>query len=256
MFLHLKGSLQNIRDFYLASDGFRLTWSYNHSGQLLPLGIITLNRVADLRRVGGLRYNFDTEHPTLLDIESVDSVTNPVKEEKRASSGNQSTGSSSADKGGTQTAMPEQPQFGLRWKIFELDGCEGAGKACLVFPPKSEGAQVDDTGNIHVELIPPEPQVWFLDRAFEWHFLAPNFPTYFRMMLVHLGLPQWQMRFTSMGPPPGSLQLMTLLAPHLLQDKDKEDEEHYPVQTIDPAVFKIRNRSRKSAEKSRGERIL
>ena len=30
----------------------------------------------------------------------------------------------------------------LRWKIFELDGCDGAGKACLVFPPKSEGAQV------------------------------------------------------------------------------------------------------------------
>ena len=31
-----------------------------------------------------------------------------------------------------------------RWKIFELDGCEGTGKACLVFPPKSEGAQVVD----------------------------------------------------------------------------------------------------------------
>ena len=87
-----------------------------------------------------------------------------------------------------------------RWKIFELDGCEGAGKACLVFPPKSEGAQVrkskgaqernkrgsgrinkikgeimmkfvvllfwnvqkvDETGNLHMELIPPEPQVIF-----------------------------------------------------------------------------------------------
>ena len=62
-------------------------------------------------------------------------------------------------------AVREPPQFGLRsahmisslrsflhtldifshetrWKIFELDGCEGTGKACLVFPPKSEGAQV------------------------------------------------------------------------------------------------------------------
>ena len=29
-------------------------------------------RVADLRRVGGMRYNFDTELPTLLDIEAVD----------------------------------------------------------------------------------------------------------------------------------------------------------------------------------------
>ena len=60
---------------------------------------------------------------------------------------------------------------------FTIDGCDGAGKVCLVFPPKSEGAQVDDTGNIHLELAPPEPQVWLLDRAFEWHFLASNFPT-------------------------------------------------------------------------------
>ena len=50
---------------------------------MLSLGNMTLNRVADLRRVGGLRYNFDTEQPTLLDIESVDCVT----EDKRNSSG-------------------------------------------------------------------------------------------------------------------------------------------------------------------------
>ena len=89
----------------------------------------------------------------------------------------------------------------MRWKIFELDACDGAGKVCLVFPPKSEGATLDEAGNIHLEISPPEPQVWFLDKAFEWHFLAANFPTYFRMMLVHLGLPLWQMRFTSMGLP-------------------------------------------------------
>ena len=53
----------------------------------------------------------------------------------------------------------QQPQFGLRWKIFELDGCDGTGRACLVFPPKAEGAAVDEIGNIHVEFIPPEPQV-------------------------------------------------------------------------------------------------
>ena len=119
---------------------------------------MTLNRVADLRRVGGLRYNFDTEHPTLLDIETVDSVRETEKAER------------------------EMPQFGLKWKIFELNGCDGAGKVCLVFPPKAEGSQVDDTGNLHVDIVPPEPQVWFLDRAFEWHFLAQDFPTYFRQL--------------------------------------------------------------------------
>ena len=154
----------------------------------------------------------------------------------------------------TEPCQSEHPQFGLRWKIFELDGCEGAGKVCLVFPPRSDGAQIDESGNIHVDLTPPDPQVWFLDRAFEWHYLACNFPTYFRMMLVHLGLPLWQMRFTSMGLPPGARQLMMLLAPHLLQDpannKDSEADK-FPVQTIDPAVFKMRNRSRKSPEKSK-----
>ena len=81
----------------------------------------------------------------MLDIESVDSVTIPVKEEKRGSNGSgaSSAGNTSGhDKNGGQVATPEPPQFGLKWKIFELDGCEGAGKACLVFPPKSEGAQV------------------------------------------------------------------------------------------------------------------
>ena len=30
-------------------------------------------------KVGGLRYNFDTEQPTLLDIESIDNVTDVEK---------------------------------------------------------------------------------------------------------------------------------------------------------------------------------
>ena len=139
----------------------------------------------------------------------------------------------------------------MRWKIFELDGCDGAGKVCLVFPPKCEGAQLDDAGNIHLELSPPEPQVWFLDKAFEWHFLAANFPTYFRMMLVHLGLPLWQMRFTSMGMPQGAQQLIRLLAPHLLKDRSEEEEDKWPIQTIDPSVFKMRSRNRKSPEKNK-----
>ena len=52
------------------------------------------------------------------------------------------------------------------------------------------------------DLTPTMPQVWYLDRAYEWHFLAPNFTTYFRMMIYHLGLPQWQLLFTPNGPTP------------------------------------------------------
>ena len=45
-------------------------------------------------------------------------------------------------------------------------------------------------------------KVWYLDRAYDWHYLAPNFTAYFRMMLVHLGLPQWHLLLTPIGPTP------------------------------------------------------
>ncbi len=58
-----------------------------------------------------------------------------------------------------------KPQFGLRWKMFELDGCSGNGRVCLVFPPKPDPPPVDDaTGLIHLDVVPPTPQVWYLDR--------------------------------------------------------------------------------------------
>lgn len=30
-------------------------------------------------------------------------------------------------------------------------------------------------------------QIWFLDSSFQWHFLAPSFSHYYRMMLYHFG---------------------------------------------------------------------
>ena len=86
--------------------------------------------------------------------------------------------------------------------MFELYAMEGSGRVCLVFPPKPDPPPMDGSGGIQLDLTPTMPQVWFLDRGYEWHYLAPNFTTYFRMMLYHLGLPQWQLLFTPMGPTP------------------------------------------------------
>jgi tubulin polyglutamylase complex subunit 2 len=149
-----------------------------------------INRIGDLRRVAGLRHRFDTEQPTLLDLEVVNN-------RNRARSGSPSSTSSTV-----ATSPTLKPQFGLRWKMFELDSCFGNGRVCLVFPPKPDPPPIDDSGMIQIDVVPPTPQVWYLDRAFDWHFLAPNFHTYFRMMLVHLGLPQWQALFTPFGPTP------------------------------------------------------
>lgn len=44
--------------------------------------------------------------------------------------------------------------------------------------------------------------IWFLDRSLYWHYLTPSFTTYYRLMITHLGLPEWQYNFTPYGPSP------------------------------------------------------
>ena len=77
----------------------------------------------------------------------------------------------------------------------------------------------------------------------------------FSNFLVHLGLPLWQLRFTSMGLPPGANQLIMLLAPHLLKNKNDKEDDKYPIQSIDPTVFKMRNRNRKSMDKNKADKF-
>jgi hypothetical protein len=181
----------------------------------LPLGNITINRIADLRRIAGMRHRFDTEQPTLTDLEVINS-------REKCATINTTTGATPI--GGATAAAnttPEnatsnmlsgiviKPQFNSRWKMFELDATEGNGRICLIFPPKPDPPPMGDSGSIQLDLTPTMPQVWFLDRAYDWHFLAPNFSTYFRMMLVHLGLPQWQLLFTPIGPTPWAKVLIS-----------------------------------------------
>lgn len=61
-----------------------------------------------------------------------------------------------------------------------------------------------------------QPQVWFQDLSGRWNFLASTFIEYFRMMVVHLGLPNWQYRFTRYGLDPVSKQWFRLISPERL----------------------------------------
>ena len=60
-----------LKDFYLATDGFKLTWNYKVSNELISLGNMTINRIADLKRVAGIRHRFDTEQPTITNLEII-----------------------------------------------------------------------------------------------------------------------------------------------------------------------------------------
>jgi len=41
--------------------------------------------------------------------------------------------------------------------------------------------------------------IWLLDRALRWHYMAPTFINYYCQMMIHIGLPQWQFAFTDVG---------------------------------------------------------
>ena len=63
---------------------------------------------------------------------------------------------------------------------------------------------------------PRDPEVWFQDLSCTWFFLAKNFTDYFRLLIMHLGLPRWQYAFTSVGLDPAAKQWFRFLSPERL----------------------------------------
>lgn len=51
-------------------------------------------------------------------------------------------------------------------------------------------------------VVAQQSEIWFLDRSLCWHFLTATFTSYYRLMITHLGLPEWQYAFTPYGPSP------------------------------------------------------
>ncbi|XP_065172387.1 LOW QUALITY PROTEIN: uncharacterized protein [Atheta coriaria] len=94
------------------------------------------------------------------------------------------------------------------------------------------------------------PTIWVTTGPQEFYFLSDDFRTYFRMLLVHIGIPGWQLLFTPQGVPQWAENLLIqLLVPHLIQPgrrqstKSKEKEitqEHFeiPVNRLDLTLFK------------------
>ena len=52
-----------------------------------------INRIGDLRRVAGLRHRFDTEHPTLLDLEVINNRDSKSGNAPKTGASNPATGS-------------------------------------------------------------------------------------------------------------------------------------------------------------------
>lgn len=129
--------------------------------------------------------------------------------------------------------MPAAPHFDARSRIFELDSCGGNGKVCLVYKNCTPGAlfiyAICFEGYVQfflyvklnvafcimlvcgflffvflffLGLVAQQNEIWFLDRSLCWHFLTATFTAYYRLMITHFGLPEWQYSYTPYGPSP------------------------------------------------------
>ncbi|XP_071372673.1 tubulin polyglutamylase complex subunit 2 isoform X2 [Centroberyx affinis] len=167
---------EDLRDFYLTTDGFTLTWSVKLDDECVPVGCMMINSVARLRPLVQSISLFSLPNaPTLADLDWEEN---------------------SADCGG-----PAAPHFDSRSRVFELDSCGGNGKVCLVYKNCSPG------------VVAQQSEMWFLDRSLCWHYLTPTFTSYYRLMITHLGLPEWQYAFTPYGPSPQAKQWASLYQP-------------------------------------------
>jgi len=104
-------------------------------------------------------------------------------------------------------AAADTPKFNsTSWQIFELDPCEGYGRVCLVFNPYNDSS------------------IWFLDRSLCFHRLSSTFTEYYRLLLLHCGLPFWHYKYTDVGIPPYILHWYYTIVPSLFMNRTNDEQ--------------------------------
>ncbi|XP_036326256.1 tubulin polyglutamylase complex subunit 2-like [Rhagoletis pomonella] len=261
---------EDMKKFYLSTDGFLLQWSYQYApNDLRRVGYIHLPH---LQQITLLRENFEssislgtTGPPSsssrtippatssttnLLEIESHETTT--IDGISGAFGGlgvvadniNGEIDGVGIHGGAGSSAVPLavgkdrwgnlEPVITTKTKIFELNTINDVAKVCMVY--ESSGSN--------------NPKFYLLElNAMKWIFLSDTFSEYLRMAIAHLGLPYWELCFSNIGLPSWTEQLFMLLAPHLLEDFEPRRERQvdpapeHPYNIIDTSVFRIKPKS-------------
>uniref|UniRef100_H2Y5U7 Knr4/Smi1-like domain-containing protein n=1 Tax=Ciona savignyi TaxID=51511 RepID=H2Y5U7_CIOSA len=194
----------DLKSFYLTTDGILLTWNVQIEDSKIPVGKMELHPVAKLSKLSVSASTTDISN--MISMADIDYTTDNDDEEGKP------------------------PHFDGRSRIFELDSCGGSGKVCLVYPTAVPGLPAQNS------------EIWFLDRSLNWNFVSESFTTYFRLMVLHMGLPQWQYSTTSIGLTPKAKQWCNLYAPvrlELDENLQTQDDIDIPIAKVDLAkVFK------------------
>lgn len=106
-----------------------------------------------------------------------------------------------------------------------------------------------------------KPQVWFQDLSWQWYFIAQTFTDYFRLMIMHLGLPRWQYAFTQVGLDPQTLQWFRFLSPERLEidmenRKNKVSKGHHQSDKAKADYIRRKKRRIKLKSKTTNDNII
>ncbi|XP_064545186.1 tubulin polyglutamylase complex subunit 2 [Drosophila montana] len=215
---------EDMKKFYLSTDGFVLNWSYQYAPN-------------DVRRVGYIHFPHLLQVTLLREnIENTHSVS--------------SSGSAAAISSAPTVAAKDKwdnatPIITAKTKIFEINNINEMAKVCMLYDSTSSN----------------NPRFYLLELStLSWQFLAETFSEYLRMAIAHLGLPYWELCFSSFGLPSWTEQLFLLLAPHLLEKHELRRGRiinpacEHPYNILDPNIFRSKpkgtNKSSTSSLKS------
>ncbi|TGZ48082.1 Tubulin polyglutamylase complex subunit 2 [Temnothorax longispinosus] len=177
-----------------------------------------------------------------MEIGGLSSLKRYVGKDRQVGPSTQESGA----QGGNVTAEPQDAMFSgdsRDCKLFEIGQCfAGPENSRIYLAYRSKQEQ-------------NSPSIW-LHRGSGWYHLADNFTTYFRMMLVHLGLPLWQCCVARLPLPTWVEQAYFLIGPHLLPSTVEPTESvsvslwnNGPVNVLDPAIFKAKDNKQRNARK-------
>ncbi|XP_076675050.1 tubulin polyglutamylase complex subunit 2 [Andrena cerasifolii] len=221
---------EDVRNFYASIDGFQLLWNLEIAGEEFPLGRMEVGPLSSLKK-------YTRPKDRLSDSSKQESCASLERSEPESSTGS--------------LADLESESFSLvrgnsrDCKMFEIAQCfpeSGKAKVYLVYRAKQEQES---------------PSIWLhREETDRWCHLADSFTVYFRMMLVHLGLPLWQCCVSGLPLPTWVEQVYFLVGPHLLPTTAEPAEtistamwNNGPINVIDPAVFKMKEGKQKVPRK-------
>ncbi|KAF3426492.1 hypothetical protein E2986_00443 [Frieseomelitta varia] len=219
---------EDVKNFYASIDGFLLQWNLEIAGEEFPVGCMEIGTLSSLKRYS------NKDHQTDSSKQELDNDTHKL---------NEITASSITDFENPNSINLQGNDHGC--KMFEIASCfpeSGMAKVYLLYRMKQEEES---------------PTIWLhREDTNRWYHLANNFTVYFRMMLVHLGLPLWQCCVSGLSLPPWVEQVYFLVGPHLLPSAVEPTEtistsmwNNGPTNVIDPTIFKGKEGKQKSSKK-------